>query len=412
MNKENSGDPEVRVGSRAEGDRHFYSKLRPFVAALLALMLFVSLAGFLLMLPAALSGHVDFRTFYTAGYLVRTGHGSAIHDYQRTMKFQNELVSPAPVALPFFHLAYESLLYVPFSFLNYRQAYLAFLLCNLAFLFWTVKMMGPGLQGLREVWPLLPVALPVCFLPVTMALIEGQDSLLLLALLVAAWVATDRQKDFQAGALVGLSLFKFQYALPIALLYFLWRRWRFIEGFLLSAAVVAAVSVSLLGISGVTEFAHFLPGTSAKFSAANDVLLGIHPEGMANLRGLVYVLSGGAPRFTNLVTILISAAALAWAAFWRPTFPGAVLAAMLVSYHQMISDTTLLLLPLGYSMAQLLEGRCRAPRRALRWLVAFVAFIGPSLLLFAGTRFYLEALPAMTLFAIFPRFLVQSPKEP
>src|SRR5438477_12604830 len=124
------------------GEQRFFASVRPLIAAVLLLMLFISAAGLLLMLPTARSGHVDFRTFYTAGYMVRTGHGPAIHDYQQTMKFQNELVSPAPVALPFFHLAYESLLYVPFSFLTYQRAYLAFFFCNLALLALLVKMIG------------------------------------------------------------------------------------------------------------------------------------------------------------------------------------------------------------------------------------------------------------------------------
>ncbi len=411
MDNENSRDTEVQTGSPAAGSEHFFVKFRPLVGAVLALMSFVAMAGFLLMLPAARSGRVDFRTFYTAGYMVRTGHGSALHDYPQTLKFQYEVVSPAPFALPVFHWAYGGLLYGPFSFFNYRKAYLAFLLCNIVCLILTVKMMGPGLQTLTKSWSLLPIALPVCFLPVTMVLIEGQDSLLLLALLVAAWVAAERQSDFQSGALVGLSLFKFQYALPIALLFFLWRRWRFIGGFLVSAAAVAALSVSVLGISGVTEFVHFLLGTSVKFSAANDVLLGIHPDGMANLRGLVYVLSGRAAGYTNVVTIVISVVALGWAASWRPTFPGSVLAALLVSYHQMISDTSLLILPLSCLMAQLVKEKRRGQALNLGWIVSILAFIGPSLLLFAGTRFYLEAIPIMTLFVIFPRFIKWSPKE-
>lgn len=383
---------------------------RPLIVATLSILFFISLAGFVLSIPGALSGHVDFRTFYTAGFMVRTGHGSAIHDYQQTLRFQNELVSPAPAALPFFHLAYEALLYVPFSFLSYKKAYLAFFLCNLALVLLAIRMIGLIFPPLRQIWSWLPSALLVCFLPLTMALIEGQDSLLLLALLAAATLAMERENEVYAGVLVGLSLFKFQYGLPIAALFVLWRRWRFVSGFALAAVVIFALSVSVLGVSGVAAFAQLLPGTSVKFSAANDAMLGIHPEGMANLRGVVYMFSGGAPRLTNLITVILSCAALAWAAFWKPSIPGALLTAMLVSYHQMISDTTLLVLPIGLVISQSFEpGTERRPWPAL---AAIVVFVAPAILLFVGTRFYLEALPILTLFVLFPGLQRPSPKKP
>src|SRR6266404_2299589 len=91
-----SGDLEVAV----------LTKLRPVVVAVMSILLLLSVAGFLLTLPLARSGHVDYRIFYAAGYMVRTGHGAAVHDYQKTKEFQDELVGPANAALPFNHLAY------------------------------------------------------------------------------------------------------------------------------------------------------------------------------------------------------------------------------------------------------------------------------------------------------------------
>jgi hypothetical protein len=375
-------------------------KLRPAVIAVTLLMLLVSASGLFLSLPAALGGHVDFRSFYTAGFMVRAGHAGEIYDYAQTRMFQNLIVGRADVALPFNHLAYESLLDVLFSFFTYRAAYVAFLMFNAAVLGVIVYMFQPYLTPLRDVWSFLPVVFVVCFLPVTMTLIEGQDSLILLALLVASSLALDRQRDFGAGMLLGITLFKYQYAIPIALLFFVWRRWRFLAGFVLSGAVVTGVSAWLLGYSGVLSYVHYLPGASSKFSAANDVLYGIHPDGMPNLRGLVYMITGGAVSLTNLVTIGLSVTAFLWAAMRRPSMPWAVLAALLVSYHQMISDTSLLLLPLGLIACRCLEEN--APQLVWVGLFTVLAFVGPTVLLFAGTRFYLLALPVLALFALSP----------
>jgi hypothetical protein len=374
------------------------TKLRPIVMALAFLMLFVSMCGILLVLPQARSGHVDFRSFYTAGYMVRTGHSTEIYDRAAMQKFQNILVSPADGDLPFNHLAYEGLIDLPFSYFSYQNAYYAFFVTNLVFLAGSIWMLWLCLSPLQKIWSHLPLALVICFLPVAMALIEGQDSLLLLVLLVAANFALDRQKELSAGMLVGATLFKFQYALPIALLFLIWRRWRFLAGFAFSCAVVAGLSFWLLGYSGVLSYLHYLPGASSKFSAANDTLLGIHPEGMPNLRGLSHALSGGSVYITNAVTAVSSCLVLLWAALRRPSFPGALLTALLVSFHQMISDASLLILPLGLVLAKsIATGRTRKEKIALAF--ASAAIIGPTFLLFAGTRFYLLALPVLGVFS-------------
>jgi hypothetical protein len=394
------------------------TKLRPIVMAIAFLMFFVSACGILLVLPQARSGHVDFRSFYTAGYMVRTGHSTEIYDRAATQRFQNMLVSPADGDLPFYHLAYESLIDLPFSYLGYQNAYYAFFVANLVFLTGSICMLWPYLSPLRAVWTYLPLAVVICFLPVAMALIEGQDSLLLLVLLVAANFALNRQRELTAGMLVGIALFKFQYALPIALLFFIWKRWRFLAGFALSCTVVSGLSFWLLGYSGVLSYLHYLPGASLKFSAANDTLLGIHPEGMANLRGLFYAFSGGSVSITNIATIVSSCLVLVWAAARRrPSLPGALLAALLVSFHQMISDASLLILPLGFVLAEsMAPGRTRREQIALA--LASAAIIGPTFLLFAGTRFYLLALPVLGVFAFWdwpsasPNNGAVSPKRP
>src|SRR5256885_10205153 len=87
-----------------------------------AILLGLQLSGWLFFIPAIRDGHSDFRHLYTAGYMVRTGHSRDLYDYQAQMKFQDALVSRAQIALPFNHLAYEALLFVPFSFVSYRAA--------------------------------------------------------------------------------------------------------------------------------------------------------------------------------------------------------------------------------------------------------------------------------------------------
>jgi hypothetical protein len=379
-------------------DPKFIAKIRPIVIAVAFLLFCLSVIGLLLTLPLARSGRVDFRHLYTAGYMVRTGHAAEIYDYAKNEKFQNELVGHAEGALPFNHLAYESLIYVPFSFLTYQHAYFAFMAVNLIVLAASILLVQPLFSPLAHVWSLLPFAIVACFLPVTFALIQGQDSLFLLALFAASALALHSGKDFCAGILLGVTLFKFQYALPVAFLFFLWRRWRFLAGFALSAAAVSGLSVLLTGFSGFTSYLRTIAAMSAKFSPANEALYGVHPEGMPNLRGFNYVISRGSTSFTHLATLGSSVLILLCAALKRPLFGTALLAALLVSYHQMISDTSLLLLPIGMALCWSIQSTEK--RSALVAALACLAFIGPAVLLFAGTRFYPLALPVLGLFIL------------
>ena len=180
-------------------------------------------------------GRADFRQFYTAGYMVRSGHANQIYDYDTEKMFQDRVVGPGS-SFPFNHLAYEALLFVPLSFLAYRTAYWVYFALNLALLALATWRFKPYLSGLKAFAPWMPYATFLCFLPVSLTLVLAQDSILLLTVMIAAFVALDRGQEIRSGMLLGLGIFKFQYLLPIALLFFMWRRWRVVSGLLVSGA--------------------------------------------------------------------------------------------------------------------------------------------------------------------------------
>src|SRR5258708_19581086 len=160
-------------------DSAVHAKLRPLVITVAFLLFCVSVAGVFLMLPLGKSGRVDFRTFYTVGYMARTGHGAQINDPARCQEFQNNLVGPVEGLLPFNHLAYESLVYVPFSYFRYQYAYLLFLAVILVVLAGIVQFLRPLVSALALVWSLLPLPILFFFLPTPISLTEAQDSLFL-----------------------------------------------------------------------------------------------------------------------------------------------------------------------------------------------------------------------------------------
>jgi hypothetical protein len=366
----------------------------PLILAAAGLAFLLHCAVLVIGVPIARSGRADFRQLYAPGYMVRTGHGREIYDYDAARRYQNAVVSPEDVALPFNHLAYEVLLAAPLSLLSFRQAYLAVLVVNLLLLFLCARLLRECCTGEETKW--IAPALVACFLPVAIALVQGQDSILLLTLMLAAALSVERGRDVAAGAFLGLALFKFQFALPMAALVAIWRRRRFLFGFSITAAATSAVSVWLTGTTGFATSCRSLVSMSSNLaSSAEQYKFGVYPRAMPNLRGLIFLGAPGAsPRLVTVLALLLSLlifSALGWAFAKRKSvrsFAPAILTAMLVSYHGPIHDATLLVIPLTV-MISIEEGD-----QTLRWL-AGTLLLGPTVLFLFGRLYSLLAVPLL-----------------
>lgn len=370
-----------------------------------AILLGLQLAGWIAYVPVITHGHSDFRQLYAAGYMLRTGHARELYDYQTEKIFQDALVSPEEIALPFNHLAYEALLYAPFSLFRYQLAYFAFLTFNLALLATSFLMLRSYMGKLAQVLSWLPAATFLCFLPITAALMQGQDSIVLMILLIAATVQLDRGQEITAGIFVGLALFKFQIVLPIAFLFLAWRRWRFCAGFMISATTVAGVSLLLVGFAQVRAYVQLLTSMSAVFSGGDQFMYAIYPNRMANLRGLVFGMTGthASVSWIRTVTFVLSAGVLLWVAWRAPAKRGmdallvAITASSLVSYHLLIHDMSVLLIPIAIILNRFIEAEATGDaygRLAAR--TAALMFVAPLCISFAPDHFYLVSLPLCT----------------
>src|SRR5262245_39472346 len=188
----------------------------------------------------------DFRAYYVGDYILRTDQ--PLYDYDLQMEVQNRNVSAEAVANPFLHPAYEALLYVPLSFLNYLQAYWAWVAVNLLIVVCVYRLLRPELSVLLEVAAWLPPATFAAFLPIGAAIVEGQDALLVLLFLSLAFVwFQSPERLFSAGLLFGLAVFRFQIMVPLIFCFLLWRRWKIVVGFSISAVIAALLSIALAG---------------------------------------------------------------------------------------------------------------------------------------------------------------------
>ncbi len=392
----------------------------------LPILLAVQLLGWLTFFPTALRGHADFRQLYAAGYMVRTGHAGQLYDTRAQQEFQDALVGNDERALPFIRPAYQALLFVPFSLVPYRNAYLAFLAVNLVLLALAFWLMRPSMENLSRVWRGLPICVFLVFYPIALALMQGQDSILLLALLAGALVVLDQGRELTAGILVGLGLFKMQIVIPIALLFLLWRRRRFFAGFALSAGLVSLISLWVVGLTQTAAYARSLFSVGTSVAAANQFPLRVSI--MANLRGLIFGLVGGlmGPRlsafWTQAVTILVSVIVLLWVAVFTPhkhraanALVIAITASVIVSYYLFIHDLSVLLIPIVITLDRFILMHAETTGCALELAAAWmsgVLLVAPMCIFLIPGRFYLVALPLCAFMVILMRSFRREQQQP
>ena len=354
-----------------------------------------------------LGGRADFRQLYAAAYMVRSEHANQLYDYDAQKYFQDRLVSQAQVPLPFVRPAYEAVVLAPLSRLPYRQAYFAFLAINVAILGAIFFLLLPWMRNLLALYQWLPLALLLGFLPIAAALIQGQDSILLTALLVGAFVWLTNGHEFAGGALVGLGLFKFQIVIPIALLFLLWRRWRFVMGFSACLALLTSGSVWIVGVEQTRQYIRSLFSMAGVIAPSSHLLRYPVPlQMMANLHGFVFGVSSGevAPVWVQIVTVSISVAALVWTAFRGHRISNAahllllaIPCSVLVSHYAFIHDLSVLFLPTIVLLNFFLLYEARSGKE--RWISrsASLVFVVQLVESFFPEHFYVVAIAVLCL---------------
>lgn len=303
-------------------------------------------------------GLPDFRIFYTAGLMLQRGQGTSLYNDSMQLNTQREFVPPVrseATPLPYNHPPFEALLYLPLTHLSYLHAYFLWDVLNLGLLVATIWRLRPWLPSLAAEFPLLLYLLPLAFFPVAYALMQGQDSIMLMALYALVYGCLRRGRDLEAGVYLGLGLFKFHLVLPFAFILLLRRRWRAIAGLATVALGEAAVSWALVG----WEQLRYYPTYAWHINRLQQVKI-IVPSNMPNLRGLFtgWTWSAAARPWPEIALLGVSFALLVWAARqWQPAslidehrwnrgFSIALIVTFLTGYHGYNQDLSILLVPL------------------------------------------------------------------
>ena len=339
----------------------------------------------------------DFGCFYAAGLIARTD-APHLYDLTTQLKTQIHTVGPENGWTVFIQPPYEALPFMLLSLLPYKTAYLLYLVLNVALIIPCFLLARDEFSHFVDPWQPRPGLLFFFFFPLLLALLQGQGSVRLLFFCCAAWYELERARDFSAGLLLALALFKFQVIIPLAVLLTVWRGIRLLAGFLAGTALVLGVSFWIVGMHGMSAFGRLLLSSSLVIhQQPTDIPdVGLTPIVMPNLRGLLY--GGGGKDLPHnwllVLTLTASVILLFWAAYLirrqhdnASGFALAITAALLLSYYLHPHDLTPLLLVIG-----LLS--CR-PRPYFTALVA-ACFILPVVLQFRyGQPHYIMAIPLL-----------------
>ncbi|MBZ5613923.1 MAG: DUF2029 domain-containing protein [Acidobacteriia bacterium] len=351
-----------------------------------------------------LGGHSDFRQLYTGGFMLRTGHAHELYDLPAEKRFEDQVAGmdgenlPMPIA----HPAYEELLFAPLSILGYKPAYFTFLGLNVVLLIFIYYLMQPWTRNLAAIFPWLPAALFVAFLPVAIALIQGQDSVILLALLVITWLLLRKGHEFAAGSVLAMGLFKLQIAVPIIALFVLWRRMKFCAAFVFGASALATVSVTIVGLAQAKAYVRMLLYLGNSYSGHGYPLV---VERMANIHGFIFGLGRSllSPHVIVIVTLLLTATVFLLLLKAAPDSSAdallfAICAAIPLSYYLLPHDLTILLLPLLILLDSLIGSEGTTDLAAQRtFRLAALVFVSPLLVSYSVGHFYLVLVPVACL---------------
>jgi hypothetical protein len=319
----------------------------------------------------------DYFYYYCVSKLVAAGHGGSAYDDRVLGALERHLLAPHGVpggVIPNVYPPFFAVALAPLTLLGYTPGSVLWTAVNcvafggsLAFLIQLARLgrlggIGFGLAGF--------VALPAL-----VALMLGQASFVLLALLCIVVYAATTERQWLCGSALALMLIKPQLVLPFLVVLVVRGQWQAISAFAIWAAVLAVAPLLVLGPGAIVDYIHAL------LQAAHwgGEVGGFSPADNLSIAGFLRLLLPGA--IAMPISIVMDVAALVALAVLtrRPVALDALLAlttviALLISQHVLIHDLTLLLVPAAVVLRHRAESNWRV---GLLWALGYVAlFVG------------------------------------
>lgn len=302
----------------------------------------------------------DFLFYYSGSHLTLNGHAGSVFNPQAIGEFERHLARPMAVrdgGLPYVYPPFLAVALAPIAILPYNAAYLLWLAVNAVLLAISLVILEEYANLGHRTRTLLRAA-AVCSLPVTVAMLQGQTSLLLLLALTCSLLALQSGHQALAGALLSFLLIKPAYLAPFVVVLAVSRYWKALVSLFLTTVGLFVLPLPIFGLGGLGNYFHTMMNA---LSWGSGQVSGFDPHGTRSFEGFVQLLAPGS--VASVATVIFAIAILAVLAFFSLRAASidlpwalAVVSAVLISPHVLIHDLSLLLLPVLVALAHASSG--------------------------------------------------------
>ncbi|MDH3738625.1 MAG: DUF2029 domain-containing protein, partial [Alphaproteobacteria bacterium] len=328
-----------------------------------------------------LTGRVggDYPAFYTAGQIIADGQAETLYSPHQQRAYQKELVGAETGVLLFAYPPHFALAYVPLSQLPFRLSYALHTVAMVAALALACLLIQRIYPQLIES-PYLLFSVAFTAYPIFRAVFGGQNTALTILLIVLCWYHVLHNKHYQAGIFLGLLLFKPQFALPLAGLFFLSGRWRVWLSAAATGIVLYGISSVVMGPAWIVDWLELVKTFSAADARVNFAEL-------VSWQGFAQAVLGPGNSIAVAVGWGLTAAtilAISWVwyaggrnADFNAQMALASLCVVLIAPHTLYYDSGILLIAVVVIMTKL--GRLNANLIVAVWAAGLLQLLSPRL---------------------------------
>ena len=226
-------------------------------------------------------------------------------------KLENEMLGfDGP---PRFHPPFNAILFSPFAFLSYRNAFMVLGIVSLILLLLINQLVVRGLE-LNKEWFLNLTCFSVYWYPVFYCLGTGQSSMIIAVCLIGGWFYLRRKKEYVAGFLFAIATLMKLFP-GLVLLYLIIRKnWRaffatvsfIILGLFLTALIVGFDDIRTYSITMIGRFANEWSGFVLNHSL-NGMITRLFGERSGWAEPLIQL-----PRIKSILIVLLNSAVLVY----------------------------------------------------------------------------------------------------
>jgi hypothetical protein len=330
----------------------------------------------------------DFLNFYVGAKIVREGNGHTLYRAETQQRVLQSILGRR-VTEYYLHPPFETAALVPFTYLRIERAFVVWTLVNTALLA-LLPLLFTGCVSFVDRRPYLGL-LGFAFPPVLASLTLGQDSILVLFLVCAAYVLSLKKRDFLAGLVLAMATVKFQIVLILALLLLASRKFRLIGGFAAGCVFLALVSILITGGPGIIEYFRFVHWFDLHNGFGNVI-----PASMMNWRGLLAGIGWEEHQrlYAALGSVILIALGIVSSRWIRVTkneelgFSLYLAIALAASPYNYFQDASILFLSIFLVMDLVVRGRIIGIRAKLAVSCSVLMFVCPIVLLIFGGHYF------------------------